>query len=827
MNYKIALFTFILFPIVVFSQIKGTVKDEKGNALSFVNVYIEGTYTGTTTNELGKFELFLKKDQTKGTLVFQSLGFKTQKITFDTPHQIFEVVMVEESYELAEVAITSKENPANAIIRNAIKNREKNSMIYKKFTADFYSRGIFKLKNMPKKIFGQEIGDLDGALDSTGTGIIYLSETVSKVAYDHPNQFSETIIASKVSGDHKGYSFNTADGANFDFYMTTLSLGGMKMISPIANNAFAYYKFKLESSFKDNNGFLINKIQLIPKRDNEPVFDGYLFIVEDTWQIYGVDLTTKGKRIANEFTKTLGITQNYTYNPTDKIWSKNSQIIDINAGAFGIDFFGKFNHVFSNYNFEKVFEKKDFTKQMINYEKESNKKTDDYWGNHRQVPLTDEEQNDYIRKDSIREVRTSEKYLDSLDKVNNKLKILDLVTGYTYNNSFEKWGWGYDGMLNFGNFNTVQGWIISSGFSFFKSKEEPNQKMRINTNLEYSFSEKKLRPTLSYYKRFNNINYKTLRVEGGWKTQQFNENNPILPITNSFSTLYFKDNFLKIYDKKFVTVKFSQDLITGLHLKTGLEFAARSPLRNTDFRSWTKKDKIYTSNNPLQPFNENSDAFEKHHLWVFNLSTHITFGQKYINRPDGRINVSTKNYPKFQLTYKKGLLGSKENFNFDYAEIHTNYHKKMSNKGDFGMSITAGKFLNAANIALADYKHFNGNQSYVSGIGENLDSFNLLPYYSHSTSKQFFELHAEHNFKGYIMNKIPLINKLRTQLVVGYHQLSLPEQKPFMEFTAGLSNVGFGKFRLFRVDYVRAYQGDFIKDGVVFGLAFIDAFERR
>lgn len=824
MNLKYIVLFLFFHPFYTFGQAKGVVTDDKAKPQPFVNVYVEGTYTGTTTNENGKFELFVKKEHIGKNLVFQSLGYKTQKTPIQNLNQINNVILIEESYDLQEVTINTKENPANAIIRKAINNKKINSEPYVRFTADFYSRGVFKLKNMPKKILGQEVGDLDGSLDSTGTGIVYLSETISKVAFDKPDKFSETIIASKLSGDNRGYSYNTAMGANFDFYSNTTELMGMKMISPLADNSFVYYKFNLESSFKDVNGFLINKIKLIPRRDQEPIFDGYIYIVEDSWHIYAVELSTKGSRMANEFTDILEIRQNYTYNATDSIWAKHLQAIDIQAGVFGINFYGKFNHVFTNYNFSKTFVKGDFSKEVVRYELASNKKTDDFWLTTRPIPLTEEEEHDYVKKDSIKEIRTSKKYLDSVDTVQNKLKFSKLIMGYTYKDSYEKWGINYDGLLNVGNFNTVQGWVIRSGFSFYKNREEPNQTTRISSNIEYGFSEKKWRPDFSFYKRFNTINYANLQINVGLKTQQYNENNPVLPISNTISSLYFRNNYLKIFDKKYASIHYNSDISSGFHIKTGLEYAARSPLRNSDFRSWYQKDKIYTSNNPIEPYTEHLDAFEKHNLLIFNISTYLTFGQKYINRPERRINITTKNYPKLRLTYKKGLLGSNSKNNFDFAEIHSNYSNTFGNKGDFVVGVTAGKFFNVDDLTFIDFKHFKGNQTYVAGMGANSDRFHLLPYYSHSTSDSFFELHAEHNFKGYIMNKIPLINKLRTHLVLGYHQLSLPHQKPYMEFSVGLSNLGIGKFRFFRVDYVRSYQGRFINDGITVGTVFLDAF---
>jgi hypothetical protein len=126
--------------------------------------------------------------------------------------------MIEENYTLKEVVINTKENPANAIIRSAIANKKENSDKTGKFKADFYSRGIFKVKDLPKKIFGQKIdlGEQMGAnIDSTGSGIIYLSETVSKISYEKPNNLKEKIIASKISGNNNGFSYNYGYGYGY------------------------------------------------------------------------------------------------------------------------------------------------------------------------------------------------------------------------------------------------------------------------------------------------------------------------------------------------------------------------------------------------------------------------------------------------------------------------------------------------------------------------------------------------------------------------------------------------------------------------------------
>ena len=326
-NYT--LFAFLFFSIANFAQIKGTITDDKGNPLPFVSVLEENTYTSTTSNEQGNYQLNVK-EVGKNKITFQYLGFKTQKIAVASNSKtvILDVKLQEESFALNEVIIDPKNNPANDIIRSAIANKKENSDRTARYTADFYSKGMFKVKDLPKKILGQKVDlgeDMASNLDSTGTGILYLSETISKISFEKPNKLKEKIIASKISGNNKGYSYNTASLSTYDFYENTLEFD-IKLISPIADNAFNYYKYKLEGTFFDDNNQQINKIKVTPKRDKEPVFEGYIYIVDDSFAIYAIDLDIKGYRMKNEFTEIMTLKQSFSYNSKNKIWSKNASI---------------------------------------------------------------------------------------------------------------------------------------------------------------------------------------------------------------------------------------------------------------------------------------------------------------------------------------------------------------------------------------------------------------------------------------------------------------------------------------------------------------------
>lgn len=822
---KITSLLFLLISITTFAQIKGTITDNKGKPIAFANIYVKDTYISTTTNEQGKYELNIK---TPGTyiILYQYLGYKTDKkiVEVGKVNQSVDVTLVEEEIQLSEVVIDKKVNPAIEIIKNAIANRKENSKKTDKYNADFYSRGIFRVKNLPKTIMGQKLDFFDEVIDSTRSGILYLSETVSKITFQKPDKMKETIVASKVSGNDNGFSFNNAAQANFDFYENYLDFD-VKVISPIADGAFNYYKYKFDGSFADENNKIINKIKVTPKRNTEPAMEGYIYIVDDSWEIYAVDLSINGSQMKNPALNKLTLKQNYSYNTKTKIWTKNTQTIDFEAGMLGININGRFTHVFSNFEFPEKFEKKTFTAEVLKFEENANKKEDTFWTTIRPVPLTIEESGDYLKKDALQTKKKSQKYLDSIDTKRNKFGISDILKGYSYRKSFKKWSINYDGPLMSTSFNTVQGWKTKVGLSYTKYDNEKRTYTYIGSKIDYGFSEKKVRTTIYFSKKFNNINNAILNLNGGSAISQFNSSNPISNSINTTSSLLFKNNFMKLYEKNFIGANFGREVVNGLNLNLNIEYSERKPLWNNSNQSSVKTTAIYTSNNPLLPNDYETPAFEKHNLVKEYLSAKIQFGQHYLSRPDGKYNIGNDDYPTIYLGYEKTFSATDKKYEYDLLSARVTQDFSVGNKGDMKVNMKAGKFFNADNISFVDYKHFNGNQTHITGGDGYTNLFNNLPYYTASTNDSFFEFHAEHNDKGFLMNKIPLLNKLQSQLVLGFHNLAIPGRNPYQEFSIGLDNLGVGKARLFRVDYVRSYQNGYKGDAIIFGLKILNVIE--
>lgn len=103
---KYLLFTFFMvcgFKAIAQQQITGTVIDSEGMPLIGVNVIVEGTNTGTSTDFDGKFVLTASSENV---LVFSYVGFQEQRVPVGTS-SVVNVTLVEDSESLDEVIVVA------------------------------------------------------------------------------------------------------------------------------------------------------------------------------------------------------------------------------------------------------------------------------------------------------------------------------------------------------------------------------------------------------------------------------------------------------------------------------------------------------------------------------------------------------------------------------------------------------------------------------------------------------------------------------------------------------------------------------------------------
>jgi len=815
---RIFFFLSFLFvsPQLSAQKIIGTVLNDKGELLPYSSITIKGTTIGASANNRARFTIALSPGSY--TVVCQHIGYATKEKNITIADQDVELsfVLSELKLGLKEVVIkNTDENPAYAIIRAAIKMRETYNKQVKAFTCDLYTKDMMKLRHLPKKIFGRKVPDEDRqdmGLDTMGQGIIYLSESISKISTELPDKFKLEVKSSRVSGsDGFGFTFPTF----ISFYQNNVTVFTEKLnprgfVSPISDNAIHFYKFRFLGSFWEN-GKEINSIKVTPRRNFEPLFSGIINIIEGEWRIHSLDLLLT-KKSQLEIIDTLQITQ-FHVPVSEDAWRVKNQLVHFTFNQFGIDAVANFVSVYSNYNLAPVFDKKFFNNVVIKYDTAVNKKSKSYWDTIRPMPLEKEEVKDYLVKDSLFEIRKdsslSKRSIDSLKKKQGKLKPLAVFwdgINRTHFSSTNTYRWGISSLIKQLEYNTAEGLVLNGTGYFRKTFYKTRHDLIVNPALRYGFSNKHLNGWVDITLRTRDLDSdKRLRRHAwnfgaGKRVTQFNKESPITPLINTISTLLYGDNLMKTYENIFSNLGFSKRFESGLRLNVNALYEDRIPLRNTSNFTFSKRDSVnITPNYPFDKINE-ADFF-RHKAVILSFDLSIKPGQKFIQFPNRKISIGSK-LPTFSLNYTKGFKGiAGSDVDFDKWRFTVQNDKNFKLAGNLNYKIGVGGFLNKESVFIQDYQHFNGNRSVAAS--EYLNSFQLAPYYANSTTASFYSIaHLEHHLNGFITNKIPGFNRLNWNLVAGGNAFFINGSDNYSELFVGLENI----LKIFRVDFVVAYQ---------------------
>ncbi|MBC7777858.1 MAG: carboxypeptidase-like regulatory domain-containing protein, partial [Phycisphaerae bacterium] len=358
------LLVLLLLPFLSSAQVSGKITGEGGEPLPYATVYVRNTSNGTVSNAEGNYRLSVGKGPQE--IVFQYIGYKQriEKITVGDKPARLDVRLESSNLELQEMVVSSID-PAVRIMREVIAKRRYYKKKVSNYACDVYIKGFYKLSDAPKKIMGQDVGNMGGALDSTGAGVIYLSESVSKLwVQDPPGRKKEVMVSSRVSGSENGFSLNRATLTEFNLYDERLEIF-REILSPLADNAFNYYNFKHAGRFKNELGFTVEKIKVIPKRSADPTFSGFLYIIDELWLLAGADLALTGPSIKQPILDTMRIQQQYVPLGANDTWGLLTQVTSFKFGILGFKISGFFNSIFSNYDLDPKFEADLFNKEIF------------------------------------------------------------------------------------------------------------------------------------------------------------------------------------------------------------------------------------------------------------------------------------------------------------------------------------------------------------------------------------------------------------------------------------------------------------------------------
>ncbi|REJ82384.1 MAG: carboxypeptidase-like regulatory domain-containing protein [Bacteroidetes bacterium] len=772
--------------------LSGKITDEHGAVLPFVNVFIEGTSTGTTSNADGMYLISLSPGKYR--IVFRMIGYRqrTEEVRLQDKAVVLNITLTAESYKLREVLVRpGDEDPAYAIIRKAIEKRKFHLEQVESFICNSYLKSTQMLDSVPRKIFGQKV-ELDNIIDST-SNIFYLSESVSELYFKRPDKVFEEMISSKVSGDPKAYSFNRAGELLISFYNNLISIGGLTsrgIVSPISPSAEFYYRFRYQG-FYEENGRIVNKIEVIPRRKHDPVFSGEIYIVDDSWNIHSADLMiTKNQQI--EIIDTFRIVQQYVQ-LNESVWMPLSNHFVYSFGFLGFRGSGKVLIFFTDYRLQPEFPKGIFSGPVMQVREDANQKDSAYWVVQRPVELSESEKTDYVHKDSVRTVHNSKEYLDSIDHVRNKFKAENLFTGYSNSNSWDGYSWSISSPVENLQFNTVEGWNLSLLGEYRRKYGQDKRRLSLLPALRYGFSNRHWNASLASSYHYNRRKFSSVQFLGGQNVFQFNSDNPISEFVNSIYSLQARKNFMKIYEMKFLEIAHTSEIFNGVMLNLSGSYKDRYPLQNSsDYSLSSRNTREYLSNNPLDTEIQ-TPGFKRNNGFFLKVNVRITFKQKYVLYP-GEKYVQGSDYPVLRISYMQGVRTNATASDFSYINLNVSDELRLGLSGSIRYSISAAGFLNKKDIYFMDYHHFNGNKTWFSKL--RLTDFRGLDYYTYSTTSDLVEIHGEYNLGGLLLNKIPFIRRFKLNEVAGIHFFNIREGVSVTELNIGLEKFGFARVEL-------------------------------
>ena len=301
--------------------IHGVISDPAGMPVPFTHIYVPAINKGTTSNAEGVYKLPLPTGMWK--VEFRNIGYNTfeQELQIEDADFQLDVALSERSYRIGEIKVlASGEDPAMYIMRRAIAMAPYYKSQVFEYTSSVYLKGTGKFAKIPR-MFRK-------TLEKQGvrTNDVFSIESLSKVEFRLPDQLKQEILAQRSSGNDNNTSPMPMITSNL------YNASGYGVVSPFDRQALQVYQFRLLGMFEDQ-GRMINRIQVTPRRRGNDVFEGIINVADGYWSVHSADLKLSAPMMQ--------IRMKQLYGPVDlNTWMPVSLNFDIvfEGMGFGLDY---------------------------------------------------------------------------------------------------------------------------------------------------------------------------------------------------------------------------------------------------------------------------------------------------------------------------------------------------------------------------------------------------------------------------------------------------------------------------------------------------------
>ncbi len=821
------LFFLFILPVAGVAQtvVKGKVTDAlSGDPIPFANIIFKGTTHGGTTDFDGNFTV--RTDSDADSLVVSYIGYTTRvKKVQQGIAQVINFQLQEEVTALQEIVFLAGENPAFEVLRNVVDNKAANDK--RKLSAyeyDTYTKIEVDVDNMSDKFRQRKvIRKITRVIDSVeqiagedGKPIlpIFISESVSKFYYrTNPQLRFENILKSKINGIgiQDGTLVTQFVGGSFqeyNFYQNWLTIVTKEFVSPIADGWRLYYNYDLTDSLYIGDDFCY-RLDFRPKSPQDLAFTGTIWITKNEWALKQIDASV-GKQANLNFIEKIRIQQELE--ATDEgawIPVKNRVLIDISElSQTSAGMLAKFYTSNKNIVVNKP-KPPSFYEREIRMEEDARQyEQEEYWDTLRHEPLSETEKNVYRMIDTLQNIPVVKTYTDII-------KIA--VNGY------------YSaGKINLGPYisllaiNNIEGVRLQPGF---KTNYDFSKKWVMGGSIGYGFNDERIK-----YSAF----VENILSRDRWTTMTISARSDLGRVGIDDENL--ADNYLFLAAQRFGTFRrayyfdesrfnFQRELLRGLSQRVAFRYSTFRPVFDFGY---------------LRPGNE-TDTLSRYENAELIVETRFARDELFIINDNERLSLGTSKWPEITLRYThgfKGLMGS----DFNYDKLRLSIHKRVR-YGPIGVgyvTLTGEYVFSKLPYPLLSL-HLGNQTPFFAHV-----TYNLMDY-GEFVSDRYASFHYSHHFEGLLLNRIPLMRKLKWRLVgtsniilggmsamnkalvaekpdedgitVGFLSRGLP----YIELGYGVENI----FKFFRVDFIhrvtyldREKNPDVRKFGVLFSFQF-------
>ncbi|MEJ2005924.1 MAG: DUF5686 family protein [Cyclobacteriaceae bacterium] len=435
---------------------------------------------------------------------------------------------------------------------------------------------------------------------------------------------------------------------------------------------------------------------------------------------------------------------------------------------------------------------------------------ENYWDLQRHEPLSDTEKSVYQMIDTLRNIPIVRTYTDILKVVVNGYKKVGKVDLGPYLSLYAN--------------NTVEGHRFHMGM---RTNIDFSRKWVLGGYLAYGTRDEEFKYRMFIERILDREHWTTLRLAHGHEIDQVGLSVEDLIGNNIFLAATRFGRLNRPYYQDYFRFSFEREVLKGFIPRISFTHKFYKP--EFDFSFYTTES---------QQIDEIATNFTTSEL---NVQLRFAKDELYVQNDNERVSLGTLKWPIFTFQYTRGfngLLGG----DFDYNKVSLNIANdiKLGFLGTTSYSFTAEKIFETIPYPLL--RNHVGNESLFYTTA----AFNLMNW-SEFTSDQSVSLRINHYFEGFLLNRIPLMKKLKWRLLatgnilygslresnlnnlpaltvdgvptapIGY----LDPDRPYIEIGYGIENI----FKVIRLDFIHRLtyleNEDVSKFGVKVSLQFI------